>query len=421
MKRLLFILALLIASPAFAQAPPFVYRPTPAAIGCPPGQPSCSASALLDNYGKQMCVISGGGSASGTASVIPVSSSTGLNGFASGLVGWATVTGDTAETTSTTTSIKATAHSARIGDVLFFNGGTAGNLRAWSYVTAIPTADLITISPALPATPANGDAFVIIRPVPVSSSGIVSGQSGSSLEVGIDANYQVSTSTGILKPEDAASASGDALVGVATVRNDGLTTLAGTALDYSALASGTFGQALSTIIYDANIASGASPVRQEDLAFSDGQALIVTGAQREDALTANTGTSGDLTPLKTDSSGRLITTMAPMGETFSVCSSAATGTAFTTIKAAVASNRIYVTSLTCSNNSAVASQFALYDGSGGTLVGAGGVGTLAATGGGFHETFPVPIRGSVNTAFGFQMTTTSTSTTCCAQGYTSTQ
>jgi len=421
MKRLLFILALLIASPAFAQAPPFVYRPTPAAIGCPPGQPSCSASALLDNYGKQMCVISGGGSASGTASVIPVSSSTGLNGFASGLVGWATVTGDTAETTSTTTSIKATAHSARIGDVLFFNGGTAGNLRAWSYVTAIPTADLITISPALPATPANGDAFVIIRPVPVSSSGIVSGQSGSSLEVGIDANYQVSTSTGILKPEDAASASGDALVGVATVRNDGLTTLAGTALDYSALASGTFGQALSTIIYDANIASGASPVRQEDLAFSDGQALIVTGAQREDALTANTGTSGDLTPLKTDSSGRLITTMAPMGETFQSCGTATASTADVAIKASVASNRIYVTGVTCKNTSAtVATSIDFKDGT--TVMAVGGVSQMATTAAGsFTANFNPPLRGTSATALNFATNVSVSSVTCCANGYISTQ
>ena len=106
------------------------------------------------------------------------------------------------------------------------------------------------------------------------------------------------------------------------------------------------------------------------------------------------------------------------GNTFQSCSSAATGTADTAIKAAVASNRMYITSISCSNTSAVASSLQIKDGA--TVIYVGSVGTQAATGGGFDVSLPTPLRGSVNTALNFNMVTNLTSTTCCAAGYIST-
>lgn len=106
------------------------------------------------------------------------------------------------------------------------------------------------------------------------------------------------------------------------------------------------------------------------------------------------------------------------GNTFQSCSTAATTTADTAIKAAVVLNRIYITSISCANTSAVASSIQIKDGS--TVIYAGAVGTQAATGGGFNVSLPTPLRGTVNTALNFNMVTNATSTTCCAAGYIST-
>lgn len=104
--------------------------------------------------------------------------------------------------------------------------------------------------------------------------------------------------------------------------------------------------------------------------------------------------------------------------TFQSCSSAATTTADTAIKAAVAANRMYVTSISCSNVSAVSSRIQIKDGA--TVIYVGSVGTLAATGGRFDVSLPTPLRGTVNTALNFNMVTNATDTVCCAAGYIST-
>lgn len=110
--------------------------------------------------------------------------------------------------------------------------------------------------------------------------------------------------------------------------------------------------------------------------------------------------------------GQLFTPARP-GVDFQNCSAGISGTSRTAIKAAVASNRIYVTDVSCYNNSAVNSSMIFEDGT--TLVWPG---FLAANS--FYEhTFSVPLRGTVNTAFNVTMGTTATSTICCITGYTS--
>lgn len=113
--------------------------------------------------------------------------------------------------------------------------------------------------------------------------------------------------------------------------------------------------------------------------------------------------------------GRTLTAPAPMGETFAVCSAAATNTSNTQIKAAVTGMLIYVTSLSCTNTSTVSSEITFKDGTGNFWTGYVSSTTIGNSN--YQQTFLVPLRGTVATALNFAMTTTSTSTICCAAGY----
>jgi hypothetical protein len=119
----------------------------------------------------------------------------------------------------------------------------------------------------------------------------------------------------------------------------------------------------------------------------------------------------------TDGSGNKVGPPGP-ASSWSACSAANTGTSFVTIYAGLASNKFYVTSISCSNTATVASTISFRDGNGATLYGAGiGNSTLegVAT---WNQSFPTPLRASVVTAgLGFVMGTTATSTICCAAGY----
>lgn len=103
----------------------------------------------------------------GDASSVSASNSSSLKGTPSLLVGHAKVGTDAAEAGSTSTVIVATAHAARIGDLVLFYSGTAANLLAYSNVTYV-AANAITLGNALPAAPAATDNFFILRPLPAS-------------------------------------------------------------------------------------------------------------------------------------------------------------------------------------------------------------------------------------------------------------
>ena len=106
--------------------------------------------------------------------------------------------------------------------------------------------------------------------------------------------------------------------------------------------------------------------------------------------------------------------LVPSSLLANACSSAASGIADTSIVATPgAGKRLFVTSISCANTSAVASQINLKDGT--TIEFVGGIGTAAATGGNFQKDFTTPWRLAQNVALQFAMATTATSTTCCAQ------
>jgi hypothetical protein len=123
---------------------------------------------------------------------------------------------------------------------------------------------------------------------------------------------------------------------------------------------------------------------------------------------------GNKSPASVDDDGRIFASMAPGGKTWYACVNA-TSAGNTTLKAAVASNRMYVTQFSCASRSAGANLVTLQDGAAGTSMAQGNtVSNLLAPG--FEKTFPVPLRGSVNTLLNIA-TTDASSVWCCASGY----
>jgi hypothetical protein len=160
-------------------------------------------------------------------------------------------------------------------------------------------------------------------------------------------------------------------------------------------------------------------LKNEDAVAASADAGAAVFSVLESAITSSAA-SGDYGTLKGDTGGRLVTTNAPAGESWQGCGTATASTADVAIKAAVASNRIYVTSITCSNSSAtVATNLNFKDAT--TVIAVGGVSQMAAgAGGSFTATFPTPLRGTSNTAFNFNTAVSVTSVICCAAGYIST-
>ncbi len=388
-KLLLVLFSLFVTGEAYSQAPPFIYRPTPYAIGCAPGAPGCSTSALTDNFGR-IQIGSSGGTGLGS-SVIPVSGATNFNGIPISGMAYFVVGTDTIEAASTTTVLNLTAHVARIGDtVTTVTGGTAANVNVEVPICSVAT-DTVTLCFALPATPST-DNITIRRP-----------------------------RTFFAPLEDSAHVSGDPGFQVLGVRNSTLGAIAGTDLDYSPFATDIAGRVavnLSILNYPgADV--GFQPVRAEDDAFGSSNALMMAGAVFRSAAINTTGTTGDATSLMVDERGALVGSLATPAETWQACSASNTGTSDTAIKAAVASNRIYVTSISCFNTASVASAIAFKDGS--TQIYVGGIGNSTLNGvAHWQHTLTVPLRGTVNTAFNFAMATNATATTCCAAGYIST-
>lgn len=146
-------------------------------------------------------------------------------------------------------------------------------------------------------------------------------------------------------------------------------------------------------------------------------------AQPPEYIRNSTGASLGLSDKQASSasvsdSGAVYTTIAS-GTPFAACGTATASTADVAIKAAVASNKIYVTSIQCSNSSATtATNINFKDGT--TVVAVGGVSQMATTAdGAFVVEFPVPLKGTTNTALNFNTAVSVSSVVCCAQGYTS--
>lgn len=419
MKKLL-LLVLLLPSIAYGQGwqipPP---AGTPRAYPTP-GTPMNRAN--VDIYGNQQVVAVSGGGSGLSQSVIPVSDNVGLNGLPTAGVGYHNVSTVTATTGSTTTVIAITGieSSAKVGDAVqaLANTTTTANRRNWSIITTVAT-NAITVSPAFTTAPVNGDTFSLLRPVPLMLNNFAGATT--TLPVNIDSTGQPSNTTGILKLENGVAADGDAGVAAWSVRNEGAADFGNSNLDYNPFATTRAGAAYSIM---STSFGGATPGKEvaadEDSAFAASDAGVKVLGQAVSAISQLVGTTGDVAPPSMDLGNRVVTTNAPAGETWQGCGTATASTADVAIKAAVASNRIYVTSITCSSSSATtATNINFKDGS--TVIAVGGTNQMATTSAGtFTATFPTPLRGTVNTALNFNTAVSTSSVICCGAGYIST-
>lgn len=357
MKKLLFLIALL-SSASLVQAQQTAYWRNDNSATAGTARNLQYSRAAVDANGRQFSLIASANSTL-TVDAIPISSSANLGGIGSPLVQWIDTNNYSATTGSTTTAIQITGVGtvARVGDILLSTGGTVANIRAWSYITAI-AANTATVANAFPTAPVNTDTFELLRPAPLISTPGVAGTYKASPNFQLDSGYQQNATTGLMKLEDAVHTSGDASVAV----------------------------------------------------------VYVT----EDPLTVSQNASGDYANPKTDRTGRTITSpYAPHGELWEACGTATAVTSDVAIKASVASNRIYTTSIACKNTSTtVGPTLDFKDGS--TIISVGGITATSATGtlpGEYHHEFPVPLRGTSATAFNFATNTATTSVTCCGTGF----
>lgn len=318
----------------------------------------CGQMVAGDQYGNQYVVQVGGGGSGLSQSVVPTSNSVGYNGTASVPIGYNIWEGitDTTEAGSTTTVLNLTSHSGRIGDAVMMRAAGA-NIGVQIPICDV-TANTVTLCSPLPVTPGT-DAIAIVRPLAPS------------------VNW-----------------------------NRTLSTTGETAMSVS-------------MNYQTQPNPGQGLIKQEDLAHGTGDAGVASLFVYESAITASAATNDYGNP-KADTGGRTIVTDAPAGETWQGCGTATASTSDVAIKAGVASNRIYVTSVTCSSSDADnATNINFKDGS--TVIAVGGVNQMATTSAGtFAATFPTPLRGTVNTALNFNTAVSTSSVICCAAGYIST-
>lgn len=218
--------------------------------------------------------------------------------------------------------------------------------------------------------------------------------------------------------EDTAFAASDALTKMGAVNNRAASTYNTTQGDVTPLSVNDYGSIFVDLSGVNLLNPENTPVRLEDAAFGSANGVMVSGGQSLSAIAQSVGTSGDVAPIAMDLGNRTVVTNAPAGETWYSCSSVISTTARTAIKAAVASNRIYVTDITCINNATTPSYFTIEDGT--TAMSVGFFGSNAAAGAYWEHTFNTPLRGTSNTALNVSVAQTGTSSICCAAGYIST-
>lgn len=410
-----FFFVLLVSSTAFAQSNAFVNNASQRTV-CSAQDSGCQGS--TDAKGNLYVKITDGTNGNGLTN-LPISSATGLTGIGSPGFQWLDQASITATGGTKTSITTASTSGVRVNDICMSRAGTAANLNAWAEVTAIVTNTSITLGHALPSAVVNADTFECFRSVPIVGNVGTGGTYRNAPYYQLDYNYQTATTSGLLGLEDAAFSNGDAMAKVATVNNRSLTTYNTTNGDMQPIGSGDYGNVLSTIFYDGAFAGGRQPVRLEDDPSASADAGMVGLTVRSDTLSGSQAANGDFEVIYADPDGRIYvnTSGTGPGNSFQSCGTATGVTSDVAMKAAVASNRMYVRAITCKNTSAtVGTTLDFKDGS--TVVAVGGITSVQATApGSFTANFDPPLRGTVNTAFNFATNVAVTSATCCIAGY----
>lgn len=163
----------------------------------------------------------------------------------------------------------------------------------------------------------------------------------------------------------------------------------------------------------------------EDAAETAANPLLGVGLVRRDTPASSAGTTGDNATFNSDATGNLWTHAVYDGPAigigatqFGAITTAMTGTTSTQVIAAVASNYLYITSCSFSNDHAsVSTYMTLQDGSGGTALWSG----LVPFGGGREKPFPTPLKvPTIGNALYVVNVTTGSSTKASCNGFSST-
>lgn len=298
------------------------------------------------------------------------------------------------------------------------------SLSAQSNMTTVagvfPGTDPRSLGKAEDAPHASGDVGVLGLAVRNEGQSALSGTEGDNTPLGVSRTgilYVGPSADGSafnsIKVEDSASASGDGVTAVACRANTAATSVTiGSDGDYGVPACTTTG---ALQIVGIGQALGKATDRLEDDVYTSGDGMVVVGGVAVDTVTSVVSGGSDTATFVHDRGGRTITTLAPQAETWKACSSAVTNTSDAQIKAGVASNFLYVTSYTCNNNSAVGSILTFKSNT--TAIWSDYVSSNTLSANTIRMTFPVPLRLESAEALNFAMTTTATSTICCAAGY----
>lgn len=364
------------------------------------------------------------------------------------------VVADAAEALSTTTVIVATAHVARVNDYVKFTAGTAANIGVWRRVLSVDT-NSITVASAFPATVAAADAFNIYRPTPDSSIyaedaahvstdlgqlvfGVRNDASATTTSTDGDLGAMSLTSRGAVQTalivggeatlspimlEDTGFGSAGALMMAGYVNNEGagtsFNTTNGDAVPPSANRYGAQYVIQSSVLMGSSDIA-ASFMKAEDATASSGEwGTHILGKRLDQLATGETGSNNEYATPIVDTLSRLYINPwgAAVTEHWQSCGTATASTANVEIKAAVASNRNYVTSINCASSDADnATNINFKDGT--TVIAVGGVNQMATTSAGtFTAVFNTPLRGTSNTAFNFNTAVSTSSVICCATGF----
>jgi hypothetical protein len=122
-------------------------------------------------------------------------------------------------------------------------------------------------------------------------------------------------------------------------------------------------------------------------------------------------------PIQGDTLGRVNTSLAAAGDTWSGCTGLITNTTPAAVKAAVATHRIFVTSLTCYNDDDTATILEFQDASAGTTLYRAFVSANTTANMMWNQTFPVPLKTTAGNGFFVAAVTTAANVRCCGAGY----
>lgn len=163
---------------------------------------------------------------------------------------------------------------------------------------------------------------------------------------------RIATANSPIIQEDQATVSGQAMMLTGGINNNTLTSQNTTNLDATILATGQYGNVLTTLVFDPS--QNGSPIRAEDAAFGDTNSVMMAGITNNKNAAAFSATQGDVLALGANDYGYLFQNI---GGSFQ---NILTGTTTTLKSGAGVLQRIII------NKAVAASTYTIYDNTAGS-------------------------------------------------------